>query len=58
MDAQEPVTATVTRGGKIHLPAEVMRNLDVKVGQQVVFFLKPGKALVQPMSAVLSKPVW
>jgi bifunctional DNA-binding transcriptional regulator/antitoxin component of YhaV-PrlF toxin-antitoxin module len=58
MDAPEPVTATVTKGGKIHLPTEVIRSLDVKVGQQVVFFLKPGKALVQPMSDVIGKASW
>jgi bifunctional DNA-binding transcriptional regulator/antitoxin component of YhaV-PrlF toxin-antitoxin module len=58
MEAHEPVTATVTRGGKIHLPAEVMRSLDVKEGQQVVFYLKPGKALIQPIASVLAKPIW
>jgi bifunctional DNA-binding transcriptional regulator/antitoxin component of YhaV-PrlF toxin-antitoxin module len=57
MASAEPVTATVTRGGKIHLPSSVMKNLRISEGQQVVFYLKPGKALMQPIAAI-AKPTW
>lgn len=46
----EHVTATVTRGGKLHLPASVMKSLGVSPGQQLMFYVKPGRALVVPMS--------
>lgn len=55
MAHQEPVTATVTRGGKLHLPTKVMQTLNVKEGQQIVFFLKEGKALLVPFSSALLK---
>jgi bifunctional DNA-binding transcriptional regulator/antitoxin component of YhaV-PrlF toxin-antitoxin module len=55
MDSTEPATATVTRGGKLHLPSRVIKNLNVKEGDQLVFYMKPGRALVVPMAAALTK---
>jgi len=55
MDAPESATATITRGGKLHLPTRVVKNLNVKEGDQLVFYLKPGRALVMPMATALHK---
>lgn len=55
MDVPEPVTATVTKGGKLHLPTRVVKSLNVKEGDQLVFYVKPGRALVMPMAAALTK---
>ena len=55
MEPSEPVTATVTKGGKVHLPSSVMRSLHVKEGQQIVFYVKPGRALIEPISAAIPK---
>jgi AbrB family looped-hinge helix DNA binding protein len=54
----EPVTATITEGGRIRIPAEVLRHLRLRAGQQVVFFLKEGKdaAVVAPLATALSVP--
>lgn len=54
----EPVTATVTEGGRIRIPAEVLKHLHLKTGQQIIFFLKEESdaALLAPLADTVNVP--
>ena len=39
----------------MHLPTRLIESLNVKEGDQLVFYLKPGRALVMPMATALTK---
>jgi len=58
MAPPEAVTATVSEGGRIRIPSEVLKHLHLRPGQQVVFFLKEGRdaAVVTPLSSAVSVP--
>lgn len=58
MPNPEAVTATVSEGGRVRIPTEVLRHLHLQPGQQIVFFLKEGRnaAMVAPLSSAISVP--
>ena len=51
-------TATV-RGGRLRLPAAVLQEFKLKEGQEVVFFIRSGRALLAPLGeSILQEPGW
>lgn len=58
MPNPEAVTATVSEGGRIRIPTEVLKHLHLRPGQQIVFFLKEGRdaAMVAPLASSISVP--
>ena len=56
---REACTATL-RSGRIRLPAAVIKELGVKDGGQIVFFLERGRnaALVAPLLESVRPPAW
>jgi bifunctional DNA-binding transcriptional regulator/antitoxin component of YhaV-PrlF toxin-antitoxin module len=51
-------TATV-RGGRLRLPAAVLAEFNLKDGEEVVFFIRSGKALLAPLGEqILHEPEW
>ena len=49
-------TATISSGGKMHVPAEVLAKLNVKPGEEIAFLEGPGPWLVVVPAANLTAP--
>ncbi|MGI0066853.1 MAG: AbrB/MazE/SpoVT family DNA-binding domain-containing protein [Thermoplasmata archaeon] len=54
------VVATVSKGGRLRIPQEVIDRLDLKDGKQIVFFLTANRtaALVATGDSAISAPRW
>jgi bifunctional DNA-binding transcriptional regulator/antitoxin component of YhaV-PrlF toxin-antitoxin module len=55
------VIATVSSGGRLRIPKEVVEQLHLKDGQQIAFFLRTNRndaALVAPVPNLIEPPDW
>ena len=55
---QRTIVATVSRGGRLRIPREVIERLCLADGEQIAFHFPEGKdvALVAPVSTLVSPP--
>jgi hypothetical protein len=55
---QRTIVATVSRGGRLRIPREVIDRLQLADGEQIAFHFPEGKdvALVAPVSTLVAPP--
>jgi bifunctional DNA-binding transcriptional regulator/antitoxin component of YhaV-PrlF toxin-antitoxin module len=58
MAEKHSVVATVSRGGRLRIPREVLERLHLKDGAQIVFFLREDMlaTLVAPVASAVQAP--